>query len=301
LKLLTGGLSNRLYLCKSSIISEDNAKRVLVRIFGNKTELLIDREYEMRVIVAAHQQGFSARFYGTFENGCIYGFVNGRPMNTAEAKQEKFLILVAQKLAHFHKMSVPYRKGGLFETIRSYAETVPPICEWPDSEKKTTLQHLNIAQLVHEIDNMENVVRLLASPTTFCHNDLLMGNIIISIPENEVHFIDFEYANYGPRGFDIADHFIEMCGDFSDGEYPSKSEQKIFLRAYLTASGEEPTETALEKIYIEVCKFSLVACLYWGFWGLFQTFNSELDFPFATYALNRFNRFLENRDAYLAL
>ena len=68
----------------------------------------------------------------------------------------------------------------------------------------------------------------------FCHNDLLHKNIIkdkgnlssltaaVSLATNlhfslfiafdTVSFIDFEYASYNPRGFDIGNHFDEYAG-----------------------------------------------------------------------------------------
>ena len=57
--------------------------------------------------------------------------------------------------------------------------------------------------------------------------------------------IDFEYAGWGPRGYDLGNHFCEMSVDnFADGElgfkysssaYPSRIEQYGFFRTYLEA------------------------------------------------------------------
>lgn len=46
----------------------------------------------------------------------------------------------------------------------------------------------------------------------FCHNDLLHANIIYDSKSDKVMFIDYEYANYGYRGFDIGNHFNEFGG-----------------------------------------------------------------------------------------
>lgn len=52
----------------------------------------------------------------------------------------------------------------------------------------------------------------LGCPVVFCHNDLVMRNIIWDEDSASVSFIDFEYSapNYQP--FDIANHFSEYCG-----------------------------------------------------------------------------------------
>ena len=54
-----------------------------------------------------------------------------------------------------------------------------------------------------------------AMEVTFTHNDLLSGNVLIPLDffendaSSEVKFIDYEYAGFNPRAFDIANHF---CG-----------------------------------------------------------------------------------------
>ena len=53
--------------------------------------------------------------------------------------------------------------------------------------------------------------------------------------------IDYEYAGYGDRGFDIGNHFCEWAADYHDDtphsldfeRYPAQEEQARFCRAYL--------------------------------------------------------------------
>lgn len=62
------------------------------------------------------------------------------------------------------------------------------------------------------------------SPRVFSHNDTQYGNLLLMIEEGEVlrakgreHekiiVVDFEYAGKNPRGFDLANHFIEWQAD----------------------------------------------------------------------------------------
>ena len=57
-----------------------------------------------------------------------------------------------------------------------------------------------------------------------------------------MQFIDFEYAWWGFRGFDIANHFCEYAGfECEYGRYPSKDGVAAFMRHYLSeASGQQP-------------------------------------------------------------
>jgi ethanolamine kinase len=80
-----------------------------------------------------------------------------------------------------------------------------------------------------------------ASPVVFCHNDLTPGNILydrakLVAGEGGIHLIDFEYASYSFRGFDIANHFSEYVGTECDARlYPEESAQKEFFQHYLAA------------------------------------------------------------------
>jgi len=37
--------------------------------------------------------------------------------------------------------------------------------------------------------------------------------------EDKIMIIDYEYANYNPRAFDLANHFCEYCGFDSNYEF----------------------------------------------------------------------------------
>jgi len=54
---------------------------VLVRIYGKKSELLIDREQEIKATTVLHINGCAAPIFCRFENGIAYGFVSGTMVN----------------------------------------------------------------------------------------------------------------------------------------------------------------------------------------------------------------------------
>lgn len=47
----------------------------------------------------------------------------------------------------------------------------------------------------------------------FCHNDLLLGNVVYDASKAAVTFIDYEYAGYNHQAFDIGNHFNEFAGN----------------------------------------------------------------------------------------
>mmetsp|Transcript_38389 Transcript_38389/g.34191 ORF Transcript_38389/g.34191 Transcript_38389/m.34191 type:complete len:101 (+) Transcript_38389:671-973(+) len=80
----------------------------------------------------------------------------------------------------------------------------------------------------------------------FSHNDLLQGNVLIRKDDDGIILIDYEYAAYNFRGYDIGNMFRESLFDYNHPEppyfkvypeyYPSDEELKEFLRYYIVFS-----------------------------------------------------------------
>ncbi len=154
----------------------------------------------------------------------------------------------------------------------------------------------------------------MCSPVVFCHNDLLLKNIIYDSDKKSVTFIDFEYADYNYQAFDIGNHFCEFAGvdTYNPSLYPSKEFQMRWLRNYLEAgfalkgrsivtnSLKEPSiETDVQLLYNQVNRFSLAAHLYWGLWAVVQTAHSTINFDYLGYAIQRLHEYYSRRDQML--
>jgi len=68
------------------------------------------------------------------------------------------------------------------------------------------------SELFAEFANLEASLKQLKSPIVFCHNDLLLGNVVYNEAKMSVTFIDYEYAAYNHQAFDIGNHFNEFAG-----------------------------------------------------------------------------------------
>jgi hypothetical protein len=62
---------------KCSAVINDKKEIALVRLFGSGTELIIDRERETVVNAQLAKTGFGPAQYGSFANGCVYGWFEG--------------------------------------------------------------------------------------------------------------------------------------------------------------------------------------------------------------------------------
>lgn len=70
----TDGITNKLIGCYEGGAQEDV---VLVRIYGNKTELFVDRDNEVKSFQVLHAHRCAPRLYCTFNNGLCYEFLEG--------------------------------------------------------------------------------------------------------------------------------------------------------------------------------------------------------------------------------
>ena len=70
----------------------------------------------------------------------------------------------------------------------------------------------SIMDLRKEFEWMKTKLKELNSPLGFCHNDLLLANILYDQEKHSIHFIDFEYAGPNYLAYDIANHFCEFAG-----------------------------------------------------------------------------------------
>lgn len=69
-------------------------------------------------------------------------------------------------------------------------------------------------QIQKEINFLKEKLSQLDSPVVFCHNDLLLGNVIYSGEENRATFIDYEYSGLNYQAYDIGNHFAEFVGTY---------------------------------------------------------------------------------------
>ncbi|XP_046394265.1 ethanolamine kinase [Ischnura elegans] len=335
-KLFTDGITNKLVGCRNGV---ESGEMVLVRVYGQKTDLLIDRAAETRNMKVMHKAGYAPRLYATFKNGLAYEFVPGVTLTVETVRSPDIFTLVARMLAQMHCLdlnrecsisngsseSVPREENHepmLWKKAHSFAELAPSTFESPEKQARFEKLIPSKKVLKEEWILLRKELEGLGSPVVFCHNDLLLGNVIYS--SNQVTFIDYEYADYNYQGFDIGNHFNEFAGvdDVDYSRYPSKEFQLPWLRVYLEAFKEasyskkqksiengtpdherqmKVSEREVHDLYTQVNKFSLASNLFWGVWALIQAEHSTIDFDFLGYGAARINQYLAMKDTFLNL
>ncbi|RWS00199.1 ethanolamine kinase 1-like protein, partial [Dinothrombium tinctorium] len=200
-KPFTDGLTNILM----GYYSKGNPRDiVLVRMNGEKSEVFIDREAELRIMIALHKFKFGPRVYCAFGNGICYGFENGEVLNKHQMYDPKISMKIAEKMAKMHTLKVDEtreKEVEILEMTRKALALLPPnkVYSKPGSSMKEWCQK----SLSEEAELVESKLSKFNSPIVFCHNDLLPENILYDRENDEIKFIDFEYAGYNYRSFDI--------------------------------------------------------------------------------------------------
>lgn len=102
--MFTDGITNKLVGCFYNDPESDLSDVILVRIYGNKTDLLIDRNAEKENIQLLHKSGLAPKLYAKFINGLCYEYVPGVTLNTKSIYEPKIWRLVATHMASMHKL-----------------------------------------------------------------------------------------------------------------------------------------------------------------------------------------------------
>lgn len=215
-QMFTDGITNKLVGCCQSNFNTDKDV-ILVRIYGNKTDLLIDRKAETRNFKVLNRFGFAPRLYATINNGLVYEFVPGCTLNPNTVTSPTIWPLVARQMARMHKINlvelgVESTEPVLCSKVRQFLKLVPNKFTNLKKQKLVEQTFPSLEDLKQEFEDLYNHLKELQSPIVFSHNDLLLGNVIYTEKENRVTFIDYEYAACNYQAYDLGNHFQEYAG-----------------------------------------------------------------------------------------
>ncbi|XP_041652590.1 choline kinase alpha isoform X2 [Cheilinus undulatus] len=319
--IIRGGLSNKLFLCSlpdSLDTVGDEPRSVLLRLYGailQGAEAMV-LESVMFAILAERELG--PKLYGIFPQGRLEQYVPSRKLDTCELSDPSISAEVAEKMAKFHGMRMPFNKEPkwLFGTMEKYLNQVMKLNFTRESHLRRFNRMLSY-NLPQEMDMLKCLLESTHSPVVFCHNDCQEGNVLLlkgrqSSDKQKLMLIDFEYSSYNYRGFDIGNHFCEWIYDYNCDEfpffkvdaqaYPSKAQQLHFIESYLRESdqgfdnlSEEDQLKLKEQLYVEVNRFSLASHFFWGLWSIIQARLSTIKFGYLEYAQARFDAYFQQK------
>ncbi|AWP07834.1 putative ethanolamine kinase 2-like [Scophthalmus maximus] len=315
-KTFTEGLTNQLIGCYVGSLQGPGS--VLVRLYGRRTELYVNRDEEVEMFQVFHAHGCGPQIYCTFQNGICYEFVSGKVLEDELLRQPSIYRLIAAEMGRIHSIQPKCGVSAeplLWTKMSHFLSLVQSSINNSPAEQHCTKSSLALLDMPSpetlsvETESLRRHLSHIGSPSVLCHNDLLTKNIIYNHKEGVVKFIDYEYAGYNYQAFDIGNHFNEFAGvnDVNYSLYPSRELQRDWLMAYLesykhsTGRAATVTEAEVTQLYIQVCKFSLASNFFWGIWALLQSHFSSIDFDFQRYAMARLNFYFEKKEEYFGL
>ncbi|XP_055470536.1 choline kinase alpha isoform X1 [Psammomys obesus] len=340
ISVIRGGLSNMLFQCSlpDSIASVgDEPRKVLLRLYGailkmrscnkegseqaqNENEFqgaeAMVLESVMFAILAERSLG--PKLYGIFPQGRLEQFIPSRRLDTEELCLPDISAEIAEKMATFHGMKMPFNKEPkwLFGTMEKYLNQVLRL-KFSGEARVQQLHKFLTYNLPLELENLRSLLQYTRSPVVFCHNDCQEGNILLlegreNSEKQKLMLIDFEYSSYNYRGFDIGNHFCEWMYDYTYEKYPffraniqkypTRKQQLHFISSYLStfqndfeSLSSEEQSAIKEDMLIEVNRFALASHFFWGLWSIVQAKISSIEFGYMEYAQARFDAYFHQK------
>jgi len=270
---LKGGITNKLYRVRAQ-----DGKDYIFRLYGQKTELFIDRDTEAENLRRMTPSGVAPQLikYLPEENTTIVELIPGYVLKNPDFLREELWELIIRPIKRIHQSgaTLPNIFDPLIEVKRLHKilEDINP--DYPEFDLHGTIQVL---------EKISNLVSLSHSRYLPCHNDLLADNFILSedrkrFPE-PMYLIDWEYAGMAPAYYDMADMFQEIL-------VPREVERKLLMIYW--------EDEDLDHNQYITNLFKPFPDIYWFLWSLIQLNISTIRFDYYNYGKTKYENAQKN-------
>ncbi|CAK8561149.1 unnamed protein product [Lathyrus sativus] len=296
---LKGAMTNEVFQIKWQTKEGEMSRKVLVRIYGEGTDIFFDRDNEIRTFAFISKNGQGPRLLGRFAQGRLEEFIRARTLSAPDIRDPSISALIASKMKEFHDLDMPGSKNVcLWDRLRNW------LIEARRLSSTEEIETFRLDIMDKEISFLQNELSLSLERIGFCHNDLQYGNIMLDEVTDSLTIIDYEYASYNPIQYDIANHFTEMAANYHTetphvldfNKYPDLEERQRFVQTYLSLSEEKPSDNEVQQLVDEVEKYTLASHLLWGLWGIVSAHVNKIDFDYKDYAKQRFQEYWSKKN-----
>jgi aminoglycoside phosphotransferase (APT) family kinase protein len=256
---LSGGITNRNYRVRLG--GED----YVLRVCGRDTELLgIDRDAECAATRAGHGAGVAPAVVAWLpEHRCLVTrFVHARPLEAAGVRARVAGVAAALRAVHRSGVTVP----ATFSAFRIHEAYRDTSLARGGAVPSAYAEAARVAAIIE--------AALPPEPPVLCHDDLLTANLLDE--GGRLWIVDWEYAGMGDPFFDL--------GNLSVNNGFQVDDDRRLVEAYFGG----PDDRVVARVRV----MRVMSDLREAMWGVVQQTLSDLDFDFAGYADEHFERML---------
>jgi thiamine kinase-like enzyme len=263
---LAGGLTNTNYKVTSP------SGTYVVRISGKDTSLLaIDRDNELYNTIAAAETGVGAQFVAAVRehDALVLEFLEGEVMSAELLRRGDRLDAVARACRRLHGGSAFLRDFDMFAIQHGYLGIVRDRgFRLPDRYEEFEPQ----------VRALEDAMRARPEQAVPCNNDLLAENFIDV--GGELRLIDYEYSGNNEPSF-------ELGNVWSESNLSLAQLEELVAHYY---------GRPLRNKVARARGWGLMSKYGWTLWGSIQDGISDIDFDFWGWAMEKYERAVEELD-----
>lgn len=272
---LSGGITNKLYRIQSE------KGDCTVRVYGDRTDLFINREEEAHTIQEMAKIGVGSELVKFLpEIGVtIVDFIDDATVLTNDHFLDKSLhAKIVDPIRKIHDSGVILKRifNPLLEVMKMSAILQDLNVEYPE---------FDIAGTIQRLIKLSSIINIPETEYTACHNDLLADNFILIKEDTTqkynapMYIIDWEYGGMAPKYYDIADMFQEIL-------VPREIEKNI-VNEYCQGNDVDRT-----LFFIDLYK--PFPDIYWFLWSLIQLNISKIEFDYYDYGRVKYENAIGN-------
>lgn len=202
LKRMPGALTNAIYkvdppplaVLKTLDLHNHNFPVLLLRVYGANVDSLIDRDYELKILVRLSMQNIGPRLFGCFTNGRIEQFLdNAVTLTKSDIMNKRTSARIARRMRELHdgiKLNKQEHSNGpsSWNNIAKWLPVAKKLLNNPDlgiEQEDIIRTSWELFESQIEIyrqwlySRYENVNDTLV----FCHNDTQYGNLLFTSPK----------------------------------------------------------------------------------------------------------------------
>ncbi|XP_054165205.1 choline/ethanolamine kinase-like [Oppia nitens] len=265
-KRLTGGLTNKIYLCQLLANNDDladdtdcptklvirlNAKRFCI---GHHQD--VHKDYIMAPLLG--QLGLGPKIYGICPEGQVLQYYPHRHFTENDMTDKQLVGKLAKMLAQFHQLDAPISKhsdwildfctDGLAKLVDRESELIEKFNEYNclnfqsidlKLEMNWLIESLETYMSSHTtgVDTDTDTDTTTADRFVLTHADFRCGNIwVTNDSTGSLLLSDFDHSSYGSRGLDLGLLFSEFVRK-SPIDFPDDQLMRRFIADYIGESG----------------------------------------------------------------